>query len=128
MMFVIVESDSGKVLTANVDKAIFPMAIEAPDDIVYGDIYRDGEFQRITPRPEPVILTPAELREQSYRAMITKEDGAGLISWESKAITVDQANKVYLEYSAENSPKAEEIQAIIIQAKSYIRTLYPDEE
>ncbi|MDD4564759.1 MAG: hypothetical protein PHE79_04710 [Eubacteriales bacterium] len=128
MMFVIVEQETGKVLTVNVNKTLFPRAIEAPDDIIYGDMYRDGEFQRVAPRPDPVILTPAELREQAYETMTYKADGTALILWDEQSITVDRANKVYLEYSAEGSPKAAQIQALIVAAKTHIRGLYPDEE
>ena len=60
--------------------------------------------------------------------MNIREDGTNLIPWEGKLITVDQANKVYLEYSAKGSTKATEIQVLIIAAKTYIRELYPDAE
>ena len=72
--------------------------------------------------------TAVELREQAYESMTLKVDGVNLITWEGNAITVDQANKAYLEYLAEGSPKAAEIQALIVTAKTYIRELYPDAE
>ena len=59
------------------------------------------------------------LREQSYETL-------KCITWESTEITVDEANKLFLNYFAENNPKANEIQPLIIEAKEYIRTLYPD--
>lgn len=74
-----------------------------------------------------IEIPSSELRERAYECMTTKEDGTALITWEGSAITMDRANKVYLEYSAENSPRAAEIQALIIPAKVYIRELYPDE-
>lgn len=71
---------------------------------------------------EPIIvINNAELREQSYETL-------KCITWESTEITVDEANKLFLNYFAENNPKANEIQPLIIEAKEYIRTLYPDSE
>jgi hypothetical protein len=90
-----------------------------------GDGYKDETWYKINPYKP--ILSSAELREQAYQTMTTKADGTGLIAWEGKAISVDQANKIYLEYSAEGSSKATEIQALIVAAKTYIRELYPDE-
>lgn len=55
-MFVIVEDN--KVVTVNVNNSVFPMSIEAPDDIIFGDKYENGEFQRIAPRPEPLPPEP----------------------------------------------------------------------
>jgi hypothetical protein len=85
-----------------------------------GDYCRDGTWSKTKSQ------TPIELREQAYETMTTKSDGTGLIPWEDSAITVDQANKVYLEYSAEGSGKAAAIQVLIVAAKTYIRELYPD--
>lgn len=118
-MFVIIED--GIVVSVDVDKDIFDMSIEAPDDIIFGDEYENGEFKRVAPRPEPIILTQQELREQSYETL-------KCITWESTEITVDEANKLFLNYFAENNPKVNEIQPLIIEAKEYIRTLYPDSE
>lgn len=110
-------------------KAIF--IPDVCDDIVplyegfgMGDIYKDGMWHKGAPNTP--VLSPTELREQAYESMTIKTDGTDLIPWEGKSITVDQANKVYLEYSAEGSPKAIEIQALIVAAKTYIRELYPD--
>lgn len=48
-MYVIVED--GIVKTINVDKTIFNRAIEAPDDIIFGDRYENGTFIRVAERP-----------------------------------------------------------------------------
>lgn len=67
---------------------------------------------------EPVVS--AQQREQEYRSN-------PLIEWQGENITVDQANTVYLQYSAEGSPKAIEIQGLIVDAKESIRQMYPEE-
>lgn len=51
MQYVIID-ENGKVLTLNVDKSIFERAVEAPDDIVFGDRYENGEWIRCGERPE----------------------------------------------------------------------------
>lgn len=83
-------------------------------------VEEDGEIIGVTPllMPEP---TPAEQREREYQSN-------PIIVWQGQNITVDQANLVYLQYSAEGSQKAAEIQTLIIAAKESIRQLYPDEE
>ena len=123
-MFVIVEDN--QVITVGIDKTLFPFAIEAPDDIIYGDLYINGEFKKVAPRPEPIVYTQEELRKQAYLTLTEKEDKSPLILWNGENITVDNANKIYLEYFAENNDKAIEIQKLIISAKLYIRELYPD--
>ena len=87
--------------------------------IKIGYAFADGQFY------DPGNVD-ASLRRNAYISLTHKEDGSALIPWEGSAITVDQANKVYLEYSAENSIKAAEIQALIVPAKAYIRNLFPD--
>lgn len=118
-MYVIVED--GLVVTPNVDPTVFKMAIEAPDDIVFGDRYENGEWIRCGERPKPIVLTPAEQREHEYETN-------PLIEWEGRNITVDQANIIFLRYFAESNPKAGEIQELITAAKESIRQMYPDEE
>ncbi len=82
----------------------------------------DGEIVSVVPLPLPEPdLTPAQQREHEYETN-------PLIEWEGENITVDQANLVYLQYLAEGSPKAQEIQTLIIEAKEYIRQLHPNEE
>ena len=124
MKYVIVERDMVQV--ESVDINIFPFAIEAPDDIIYGDLYINGEFKKVAPRPEPIVYTQEELRKQAYLTLTEKENKSPLILWHGENITVDNANKIYLEYFAENNDKAIEIQKLIISAKLYIRELYPD--
>ena len=80
-----------------------------------GDFYINGKWSKINHS-----FTQQELREQSYETL-------KCITWETTEITVDEANKLFLNYFAENNPKVNEIQPLIIEAKEYIRTLYPDE-
>ncbi len=47
-MYVIVEDEIVK--TINVDKELYPNSIKAPDDIIYGDKYVNGEFIRVAER------------------------------------------------------------------------------
>lgn len=124
MQYVIIEE--GRVVTTNVDINIFPFAVGSPDDIIFGDEYINGEFKKVAPRPEPIVYTQEELRKQAYLTLTEKEDKSPLILWHGENITVDNANKIYLEYFAENNDKAIEIQKLIISAKLYIRELYPD--
>lgn len=51
-----------KVVTPNVDKEQFPQAVEAPDDIVFGDLFENGEWVRCGERL-PIDSTPEELSE-----------------------------------------------------------------
>lgn len=125
MQYVIIEDQT--VVTIQVDKEWFPMAIEAPDDIVCGDSYYNGDFQRVSPRRELVAWTPSQLRERAYETMLFKEDGVTpLILWQGEAITVDMANGLWLVYQAENSPMANQLQEMIVIAKKCIRQLTPD--
>lgn len=90
-------------------------------------LYCTGEYLRnpATGQPEKIIteepiLEPSQLREQAYK-------NNPLITWQNESITVDQANQVYLQYSAEGSPRAEEMQELIVSTKAHIREMYPDE-
>ncbi|MDF3001369.1 MAG: hypothetical protein K0Q48_1488 [Bacillota bacterium] len=87
-----------------------------------GDNYVDGSWSK----PKSYLTSPTELRKQAYQTLLTKNDDTDLILWDGKAITVDQANKIYIEYGAEGNFKAAEIRAMIVVAKTYIRELYPD--
>lgn len=49
-MNVLIEDNN--VVTVNVDNEIFPTSTEAPDDIVFGDRYENGEWIRCGERPE----------------------------------------------------------------------------
>lgn len=94
------------------------------DGFGIGDRYINGAWSKAGPE------SPAERRKQAYGAMLHKADGSVLITWSGNAITVDQANKVYMEYFAEGRDKAgtaSEIQTLIVLAKAYIRELYPNE-
>lgn len=61
----------------------------------------------------------SELREQAYRTQ-------KIITYSNEILTVDEANKLWLEYQAEGSSKSFEISILIANAKSSIRARYPD--
>lgn len=71
--------------------------------------------------PELGTMTPSEQREEAYNTQ-------PIIEWEGKQLTVTQAATKWYYYAAEGSPKADELQALIVAAKENIRTQYPDEE
>lgn len=70
--------------------------------------------------PEPEQPTPSEQREQAYETM-------KIIEWQGEQITVDEANDLWLKYSAEGSEVANTLSELIVKAKAHIRELYPDE-
>lgn len=70
--------------------------------------------------PEPEQPTPAEQREQAYETMT-------IIEWQGELITVDEANDLWMKYSAEGSDTANTLSALIVEAKAKIREMYPDE-
>lgn len=74
-------------------------------------------IENIEPEPEP--LTPEQLREQAYET-------EPCIEWQGEMITVDQANDLWLKYSAEGSEIANELSELIVEAKTKIRVQYPD--
>ena len=115
------------VIAPDVDNTVFTTAIECPDDIFYGDHYIDGQWIRDGERIPVPDLTPAQQREQAYETMLYNADGGKLIEWEGEAITVDQANDLWLKYSAEGNTIADTLSGLIVNAKEYIRQLYPDE-
>ena len=74
-----------------------------------------------TPQPEPV-LSPKEQRERAYET-------EPLIEYDGDMITVDEANKLFLQYSAEgNTQKYMDLQILIGRAKADVRTRFPDGE
>ena len=73
------------------------------------------------PQPEPV-LSPKEQRERTYET-------DPLIEYEGDMITVDEANKMFLQYAAEgNNSKCSQLQQLIHEAKTTIRNTYPDDK
>ncbi len=84
-------------------------------------VIENGVLTDIIPMPRPApTLTPAEQRKQAYET-------EPLIEWDGDTITVDAANQLWLGYAAEESPKAETLQTLIIAAKFAVREMYPDE-
>lgn len=69
--------------------------------------------------PAEPTLSPSELREQAYST-------EPIINWEDDLLTVDEANDLFNKYFAEASEKANQLQLLIIEAKTSIREKYPD--
>lgn len=69
---------------------------------------------------EYIPYTPRELRERAYET-------EKVITFENELMTVDEANKRWQEYQAENSIKSSELTALIAAAKAAVRERYPDE-
>lgn len=66
-----------------------------------------------------IPYTNKEIRENIYKT-------EKLISYDNEIITVDEANKRWQEYQAENNDKAKELTILISEAKTRIRNEYPD--
>lgn len=98
---------------------------EVQEGVGIGDTFKDGVWSK---KETPIEPTTQQQREEEYETMLYKEDGNALILWEGEPITVDTANKKWLDYSAEGSEVANELSALIISAKAYIRELYPDND
>lgn len=94
--------------------------VECDEGFWIGDYYVNGKWSKDN------FMTPEQKRANAYSTMVYKEDSEPLIMWEENAITVDQANKLFYDYFAEGSLKADELQIIISDAKTYIRELFPD--
>lgn len=69
---------------------------------------------------EYIQIPAAKMRERAYEQFKCIEYGEELL-------TVDEANKLWQEYQAEGSRRAEELTDLIAAAKARIRELYPDE-
>lgn len=76
------------------------------------------------PAPKPPEPTPAEKRKQAYE---TEQ----IINWPENSatkITVDEANQLWLDYTAERKDEiANKLRDLIALAKADIRERYPDE-
>ena len=68
---------------------------------------------------EYIPYTNKEIRENIYKT-------EKLISYDNEMITVDEANKRWQEYQAENNDKAKELTILSSEAKTRIRNEYPD--
>lgn len=103
----------------------FKLRVYTPGDFLRQEI-TDGSWLLTNiplpePQPEPV-LTPKEQREQAYET-------EPLIEYEGEEITVDEANKLFLQYSAEgNTQKYMDLQILIGRAKADVRARFPDKE
>lgn len=70
---------------------------------------------------EPRYSTAIQLREIAY-------ENEAIIEWKGDMITVDAANRLWSAYTAEGKVSvAQELTALIAEAKQKIREMYPDE-
>lgn len=79
----------------------------------------ESKFNEQIETQTAIVLSPEQLREQAYE---TRK----IIDWEGRKLTVDEANKIWLNYSAEGNEKANQISALIVLAKDVIRQEFPD--
>ena len=119
-----VDNNGNAKLIANIDEQNQSLHVQ---DSYPAQEYMDGYTSFLAYNEEQGVhwefkKRPAsELREQAYR---TRK----LVKYGDQILTVDEANKLWLEYQAEGSPKALEISILITNAKTFIRASYPDEE
>lgn len=103
----------------------FPLCDIDPGDYLRQEISIGSWLFINTPKPvqpEPQVLSPRERRELTYET-------EPLIAYESEQITVDEANKLFLQYSAEgNTQKYMDLQILIGRAKADVRARFPDGE
>lgn len=101
---------------------------EAYDSLITSDTFPAREYRENTHAVlsysedkgvywEYIPFTPTELREKAYET-------EKLIVWEGNMLTVDEANKIFLQYDAEGNEKAEELTSLISQVKAEIRARY----
>lgn len=99
----------------------FEMQVFAPADYARQEI-KDGSWLLTNDTAPQTDLTPKELREQTYET-------EPIIAYDGDMITVDAANKLFLQYSAEGSTqKYMDLQILIGRAKAEIRKRCPDRE
>ena len=95
--------------------------IEVTDGTVSNmTINQEALDEYIASLPTPQEPTPSEKREEAYNT-------EKIIEWNGEMITVTEASQLWQYYSAEGSPKADELTVLIAQAKEVIRNNYPDE-
>lgn len=118
-------NDEGRITLLTVGRQLeeqvpfeFPLDFNPSEIIDYKIV--DGELVYDKYEPPVPVLTPEEKREQAYRT-------EPIIDWQGEMITVDAANDLWLKYSAEGSIIANELSALIVQAKASIRETYPEE-
>ena len=95
--------------------------IEHDGQTVTSCVWNEEAYQAYLAEHPVNQLTPAERRETSYNT-------EAIIPWAGELLTVTAAAQLWQYYAAEGSGKAEELQALIAQAKAEIRAKYPDEE
>ena len=103
----------------------FPLRDIDPGDYLRQELPAGSWLFTNTPKPappEPPVLSPKEQRERAYET-------EPLIEYDGDMITVDEANKLFLQYSAEgNTQKYMDLQILIGRAKADVRARFPDGE
>ena len=99
----------------------YHLEIETQDDL---EAYIQNRFDDLLAEAELAeadFRTPQEKRKWAYENELS-------IIYRGEAITVDAANKQFMEYTAEGATeKCQELQQLIAAAKDVIRNTYPDE-
>lgn len=99
----------------------YHLEIEDRDDL---ESYIQTHFDELLAEAklaEADFRTPQEKRKWAYENELS-------IIYRDEAITVDAANKQFMEYTAEGATeKCQELQRLIATAKDMIRNTYPDE-
>lgn len=99
----------------------YHLEVEDRDDL---KAYIQNHFDELLAKAklaEADFRTPQEKRKWAYENELS-------IIYRDEAITVDAANKQFMEYTAEGAvEKCQELQQLIAAAKDTIRNTYPDE-
>lgn len=120
-------ADNGRILSATYEQyaaedAVLVDALPTGDTEAEQDIsnwlYVNGEYVFAPMQP---TITPAQQREEAYNT-------AKIIPWDGGYITVTEAAQLWQYYAAEGNHKAEELTALIANAKAEIREQFPEVE
>lgn len=98
----------------------FDEAKEGDERFIRPEAPEGWEYDEDTGTFRP-ILTPSQKRENAYNT-------EAIIDWGGGKITVTSAAQLWQYYAAEGNEKADELSALIREAKAKIREMYPDEE
>ena len=99
----------------------FLIGKDDPEDYLRSYGTEDGFVLTNLPELTAKFLTPREHRESIYST-------ERIIEYQNELLTVDDANRLYLQYAAEgNTSICEKLQKLIATTKNNIRKQYPDE-
>lgn len=106
-----------EMLDAYITTMGFATILTVGDDVVSVEIDQEA-YDAYQNANKP---TAEQQREQAY-------ESSAIISYRGQMITVDQANKLWTEYTAEGDTETSStLQTLIAEAKESIREEYPDE-